>query len=117
MARTINELKRYSREDIERMAKNYAMIEIVGGMYVGDFHGQTAIWDPDGSLVVTTSHTPGEMEDWRRQKLSFADQLARDAADDSALHEGNATNYSLLDDVGGDEDPGVATHFLRDSQK
>jgi hypothetical protein len=66
MSRIVNEQKSYSREDLERMAKNYAMIEIVGGMYIGDFHGQAVEWRPDGSVVVVTSHAPGSMEDWRK---------------------------------------------------
>lgn len=67
MARTINDGIVYSREDLERMAKNCAKLAIIEGMYIGKFHDQTVEWYPDGSLHVVTRHTPATPDEWRKK--------------------------------------------------
>lgn len=68
MARTISEVRRFTRAQLEAAAKSLAKLEIVGGMYCGDFGEQTVVWEEDGSLVVTTVHTPAEVGDWQKHK-------------------------------------------------
>lgn len=71
MARVITEQKTFSREQLEAVAKFSAQNEIVDGcFYVGEFQGQTASWNPDGSLTIVTRHVPGSLEEFKKTKTA-----------------------------------------------
>ncbi len=57
-ARTIRERRRFSKIELEILAKSRAKYEIVGAMYRGEFERQECIWTPEGDLDVFTTHTP-----------------------------------------------------------
>lgn len=58
--RQINETHTFSRADIERIIAQTARHMIVGSFYVGamDDEDQFVKWNEDGSITVTTPHTP-----------------------------------------------------------
>ncbi len=59
MSRQIDEMKIYTREQLENLVKTVARIEIIGNIYRGEIHNQTVSWnDNNGSITVVTSHTP-----------------------------------------------------------
>lgn len=58
MARTLNEVRTFTKEDLAEIAKNVAKLEIIGDIYRGEFHTQEIIYQSDGSLMIITSHTP-----------------------------------------------------------
>lgn len=59
--RQITEVRDFSPAELEKLAQFAAKIEIVGGMYVGEFVSQRLEWLPDGSLRVLTDHTPASI--------------------------------------------------------
>lgn len=52
---------KYTREDLERIAKWHARAHLVGRMYIGTIGEQTIRWSDDGSIEVITSHEPACM--------------------------------------------------------
>ena len=58
--RQINETHTFSRADIERIIAQTARHMIIGSFYVGamDDEDQFVKWNEDGSITVTTPHTP-----------------------------------------------------------
>lgn len=52
---------RYTREDLERIAKWHARAKLVGRIYIGNIGEQTIRWGDDGSIEVITSHEPASM--------------------------------------------------------
>lgn len=56
--RTVTEVRVFTRDEIEKIIASAAKCEIIGGYYEGDFGVQTTKWARDGSLTVTTQHTP-----------------------------------------------------------
>lgn len=60
MTRTITEIHTFTRENLEQAGKLLAKTKIISGYYIGDIGEQEIAWKDDGSLVVTTTHTPGE---------------------------------------------------------
>ncbi|MDE2426306.1 MAG: hypothetical protein KGO96_10420 [Elusimicrobia bacterium] len=64
--RKIVEIHTYSRKDLEHLVMSCAKMQIIGGMYIGEFGSQSIEWREDGSCVVTTTHTPAEIGEWKR---------------------------------------------------
>jgi len=56
--RTITEQAIFTRDEIEAAVKTLHRMQIVGGLYYGDFGDQAVRWETDGSCTVVTSHTP-----------------------------------------------------------
>ncbi len=93
MTRKITELKRFDRADLESLAKFVAQMAVVDGLYIGDFHGQTARWEADGSLVVETEHTPADFGDWQRH-------VVKEPA--APVEDGRRDRHLLMQARGGD---------------
>lgn len=66
--RQIKETHTFSRADIERIIAQTARHMIVGDFYVGamDEADQFVQWNDDGSITVTTPHTPDFTKSLRR---------------------------------------------------
>lgn len=63
--REIREVHTFSRDQLGEIAKGIAKMMIVGQLYVGDFCEQTVKWGTDGSVLVTTVHSPSDISRWR----------------------------------------------------
>lgn len=62
--RTIREVHVFSQEELANLAKSSAKMAIMGGqLYIGTFDEQIVDVNADGSITVTTVHTPGTWED------------------------------------------------------
>lgn len=66
--RVIHEQNHYTKDDLIAMACNYAKLQIIDSFYVGDIGEQTVKWQSDGSLIIVTSHAPGDLADWRTKR-------------------------------------------------
>lgn len=56
--RSIKEVHKFSREQIEKILMTSAKGTIIGSMYVGSIGEQRVEWRDDGSATVTTEHAP-----------------------------------------------------------
>jgi hypothetical protein len=58
MIREVREIHDFTREEVHAILKSVAKMAIVGGMYIGDFAGQSVEEMDDGSFRVITLHQP-----------------------------------------------------------
>ena len=58
---THTEYTLYSRDGIEEILRNCAVLKLIGNMYVGKIGKQEVRWLEDGSVEVLTHHVPGTL--------------------------------------------------------
>jgi hypothetical protein len=59
MPRTITEVETFTREQLEDYLKQLVKVRL-NGSWLHKISEQHVWWKPDGSVVVTTTHTPEE---------------------------------------------------------
>lgn len=59
MQRERTEVTSFSRTELERLACAITKTQIVGSLFIGEFHEQTVEWSKDGSISVMTRYSPG----------------------------------------------------------
>jgi hypothetical protein len=63
MLRERREVIFFSRDDLEKILRNVAQMQIVGSMFIGRFGEQVVRWDENGNAEVITSYHQGDLSD------------------------------------------------------
>lgn len=62
MTRELTEIHRFTKDDLARIAMSIARMKIIGDLYIGEFGDQVVDWLPDGTAIVSTTHSPARAE-------------------------------------------------------
>jgi len=63
MQRERSETITFTRDDLERIIRHMAQLQISSSLFIGKFGEQAVAWMPDGGIEVTTKYQQGGYED------------------------------------------------------
>jgi hypothetical protein len=63
MLRERSEIIVYTKDDLERIVRHMAQMQITGHLFIGKFGEQEIRWNGDGSVEVITKYIQGTYED------------------------------------------------------
>jgi len=63
MQRERSEIIVYTKDDLERIVRHMAQMQIIGHLFIGKFGEQEIRWNVDGGVEVITKYLQGGYED------------------------------------------------------